>query len=160
MFSPRYRFADWPNPAVPLVTAGNYAVWRGAELVYCGMSGRQFAPELANTGKKQGLFTRLASHASGRLSGDQFCVYVANRLVLPTLTQDALSRFATGEFRLDLLTKKFIHEQLEYQFVCVNSAAEAYALEEQCRQGRIFGAKPLLNPSNRVDKVTPNPPIT
>jgi len=34
------------------------------------------------------LYTRLRSHASGRRSGDQFCIYVADRFVLPTLSQE------------------------------------------------------------------------
>jgi hypothetical protein len=150
-FSKTYRFFDWPNAAVPTGTAGVYAVWRGSELVYCGMSGRQFSLEVAASGRKYGLYTRLASHAAGRLSGDQFCVYVANRLVLPGLTQDVLPRFGTGELTLDMLTKRFIREHLEYQFALVASAAEAFALEAMCRQGRVFGVKPLLNPSNRGD---------
>ena len=26
-FSPRHRFADWPNPDIPAVAAGVYAIW-------------------------------------------------------------------------------------------------------------------------------------
>ncbi len=60
------------------------------------------------TGKRFGLWTRIASHASGRLSGDQFCVYVANRYVVPKLTPIELSQFASGELNLDALTKRYI----------------------------------------------------
>jgi hypothetical protein len=83
-FSPRFRFSDWRNSPVPLISAGNYVIWQGTELLYSGMAGRQFDPEKAGGRLKYGLYTRLASHASGRLSGDQFCVYVANRLIMPT----------------------------------------------------------------------------
>jgi hypothetical protein len=38
--------------------------------------------------------------AAGR-SGDQFCVYVADRLVLPTLAPKEVRRVATGELQLD-----------------------------------------------------------
>jgi hypothetical protein len=96
-FSQRFRFSDWPNPEVPLAAPGNYAIWQGPKLIYCGMSGRQFNPEVAASRRKYGLYTRLASHASGRLSGDQFCVYVANRLVIPELEPASLARFSTGE---------------------------------------------------------------
>lgn len=96
---------------------------------------------------KFGLVTRLASHASGRLSGDQFCVYVANRLVIPSLKPEQLAKFATGELNLDSLTKAYINERLEYQFAFVQSSAKAYALEKRCREGVIFGVKPLLNPA-------------
>ena len=63
--------------------------------------------------------TWLNSHASGRLSGDQFCVYVANRLVVPYLLPDQLSRFADGRLSLDVLTKKYIHEHFSYSYALV-----------------------------------------
>ena len=87
------------------------------------------------------------SHASGRLSGDQFCVYVANRLVIPSLKPEQLAKFATGELNLDSLTKAYSNERLEYQFAFVQSSAEAYALEKRCREGATFGVKPLFNPA-------------
>ena len=40
-FSPRFPFAAWPNPAIPAVAAGVYAIWKDRELIYCGMSGRE-----------------------------------------------------------------------------------------------------------------------
>lgn len=40
-FTPRFPFADWPNPGVPAVAAGVYAIWKDNELIYCGMSGRE-----------------------------------------------------------------------------------------------------------------------
>ncbi len=145
-FSQRYRFADWPNKDIPNVAAGVYAVWNGEELFYCGMSGRQIEKAIADGKKKFGLVTRLNSHASGRLSGDQFCVYVANRLVIPSLSMKDLPKFKTGECRLDELTKAFIHDNLDYQYVLVGSSAEAYSVEDRARRGEIFGQKPLLNP--------------
>jgi len=145
-FSKKYRFADWPNKDLPLVAAGVYAIWNGDELFYCGMSGRQIEKAIAEGKQKFGLVTRLNSHASGRLSGDQFCVYVANRLVIPRLTCVELEKFGTGELKLDELTKIFIHDHLDYQYVLVDSSAEAYAVEFSARKGEIFGQKPLLNP--------------
>ena len=109
------------------------------------MSGRGFEEKAKQNPKEFGLITRHRSHASGRLSGDQFCVYVANRLVIPNLRPDDLSRFATGEVNLDRLTKSYVHESLDYQYCTVSGSAEAYALEERCRRGVVFGQKPLLN---------------
>jgi hypothetical protein len=146
-FSRRYKFSDWPNHDVPAVAAGVYAVWEGPVLIYCGMSGRQFASGVASTRARFGLVTRLASHVSGRLSGDQFCVYVANRFVIPLMERAQLQRFASGEISLDVLTKAYIHDRLEYQFATVATSSDAYALERQCREGQIFGTKPLLNPA-------------
>lgn len=145
-FSERHRFADWPNPTLPLATAGVYAIWDADQLIYCGMSGREIERAQLAQKKRYGLITRLASHASGRLSGDQFCVYVANRLVLPSLQLDELKKFATGENTLDQMTKAYIHQRLEYQFAIVESSKQAYELEKMTRTGSVFGLKPLLNP--------------
>ncbi|MCR9770304.1 hypothetical protein QTO16_12815 [Vibrio harveyi] len=144
MFSKRYKFSEWSNSGIPQVAAGVYAIWRGQELVYCGMSGRQIEKNRHKV--KFGLITRIQSHASGRLSGDQFCVYVANRLVIPSLKQEDLPRFASGELKLDALTKSYIHEHLEYQYLVVESSDEAYDIENQARAGETFGTLPLLNP--------------
>jgi hypothetical protein len=99
-FTPRFPFADWPNPDVPAVAAGVYAIWKDKELIYCGMSGREIDSKGKTAPKKYGLVTRLNSHASGRLSGDQCCVYVANRFVIPSLKAEALPLFASGSLTL------------------------------------------------------------
>jgi hypothetical protein len=86
-----HRFQDWPNDQVPKRAAGVYTVWDGDRLLYVGMSGRAMAAEdleVSPNGRvvAKGLWTRLNAHASGRRSGDQFCVYVCDRFVVPTLT--------------------------------------------------------------------------
>jgi len=116
--------------------------------LYCGMSGRSIENARKAGKKKYGLITRLNSHASGRLSGDQFCVYVANRLVIPSITSDMLPQFASGELRLDSLTKQYIHEYLSYQYIIVQTSKESYELENKARSGETFGVKPFLNPIN------------
>ena len=145
-FSIRYRFSDWPNKSIPAVAAGVYAIWNDDQLFYCGMSGRGIEAAIDSGRKRYGLVTRLHSHASGKLSGDQFCVYVANRLVLPNLDASILPQFADGELKLDQLTRNYIHDHLDYQYVLVDSSKEAYTVEDQARRGQIFGSKPLLNP--------------
>jgi len=144
IFSARFKFSDWPNKAIPKVAAGIYAIWNGSELFYCGMSGREIEKNLHK--KKYGLITRLHSHATGRLSGDQFCVYIANRLVIPSLKQDDLPLFANGALKLDSLTKAYIHDHLDYQYVLIGTSVEAYAVEIKARNGELFGQKPRLNP--------------
>ena len=93
-FSTPAWFREWPNPTVPAVAAGVYVVWREGQLIYAGMSGRNI--EKQQHRKKYGLVTRLESHAKGRLSGDQFNVYVANRFVVPGLTAKQQSQMSTG----------------------------------------------------------------
>src|SRR5262245_47671871 len=92
---PLYLFRDWPNRNIPQVAAGVYTIWRGDSLIYVGMAGRGLTSEQidtfrADSARNKGLFSRLGSHAAGRRSGDQFCVYVADRLVLPTLSPQSI----------------------------------------------------------------------
>ena len=145
-FSKRFAFKDWPNKEIPHVAAGVYVIWGGKALLYCGMSGREYEKALINKKKKYGLVNRLNSHASGRLSGDQFCVYVANRFVIPLLGPDDLPKFSSGEYKLDTMTKSYIHQNLEYQYAVVESTKDAYNLEREIRQGNRFDLKPILNP--------------
>ena len=128
------------------MAASVYAIWRDSELIYCGMSGREIDVKGKAAPKKYGLITRLNSHASGRLSGDQFCVYVANRFVIPSLKTEELPLFANGELTLDVRTKAFIHEHLDYAYAPVETSAAAYELERAARRGGVFGAQPHLNP--------------
>ncbi|WP_081180304.1 hypothetical protein [Colwellia sp. PAMC 21821] len=145
-FSKRFKFSDWPNRDILAVAAGVYAIWHGDELIYCGMSGREIEKAVKENKKKYGLITRLNSHAQGRLSGNQFCVYVANRLVIPTLTTNDLSKFSTGEYKLDYMTKSYIRDNFEYQYIIVDTSSEAYSIEDKARSGEVFNQKPLLNP--------------
>ena len=143
-FTETFKFYDWPNPNVPKVAAGVYAIWENDKLIYCGMSGRSI--ETNSHKVKYGLVTRLHSHQSGRLSGDQFCVYVANRMVIPKLKQVELIQFESGDITLDRLTKQYIHNNLSYQYVVVPSSSEAYRVEILARKGELFSQKPYLNP--------------
>ena len=145
-FSCRHHFSDWPNRDIPDIAAGVYAIWNGNSLLYCGMSGREIEKAREQKKRKYGIVTRLQSHASGRLSGDQFCVYVANRLVIPSLVPEQMPMFAKGELKLDHLTKVFIHMHLDYQYIIVGSSREAYEIEASARRGEVFDEKPLLNP--------------
>jgi hypothetical protein len=142
-FSSRFWFRNWPNELVPLNVAGVYAVWHETTLIYGGMSGREI--EKNRHKKKYGLYNRLTAHASGRLSGDQFCVYVANRLVIPTLQPNILESFASGAMTLDKLTREYIHDHFEYQWCVLDTSKEAYEVELKLRNGTLFGKSPLLN---------------
>jgi hypothetical protein len=145
-----YRFADWPNPAVPNGSIGVYTVWQGDQLIYVGMSGR--AANTAAEGSDEdvprglrGLRSRLDSHASGRRSGDQFCVYVFDRLVLPTLSQEQIDDAARGRLSLDGLTRKLNRHSLSYRFALVADAPTARAVERQIQREGFAGQLPFLN---------------
>ena len=146
-FSKRFKFKNWPNSKLPQVAAGVYVIWYGEQLIYAGMSGGDIEKAIKDGKKKYGIITRLASHANGRLSGDQFSVYVANRIVIPELKQSQQKKFKDGEITIDQMTKKFIRTSLEYQYLLVDKSQDAYDLEMHCRRGVVFGSKPLLNPA-------------
>lgn len=147
-----YRFADWPNDEVPDSGAGVYTVWDEAgSLVYAGMAGRELRTDshpLASEDRKRrrGVSGRLHAHASGRRSGDQFCAYVFDRLVLPGLTPEEISAAAAGSLSLDALVRDYVRDHLSYRFVLSGDGTTALAIERAMRRGGLWGSKPLLNP--------------
>ena len=65
---------------------------------------------------RKGLWERLNSHASGRRSGDQFCVYICDRFIVPHLTDNERNALAGGTLSLDTMTRAFIREELSFRF--------------------------------------------
>ena len=111
-------FKDWPNSKVPTFGAGVYTIWhKDGRFIYVSMSGRGITADTIHRNTSHGIYTRLKSHASGRRSGDQFCVYVADRLVLPTLSQEDIAAIASGRHQMDAFVRTYIHENLSYRFV-------------------------------------------
>jgi hypothetical protein len=142
-----YSFADWPNSSVPTFGVGAYTIWQNdGRFLYVGMSGRGITAEATRRNTPQGIYTRLQSHASGRRSGDQFCVYVADRLVLPSLSQDDITAIASGRHRMDAFVRRYIHENLIYRFALLPDGAAAYAVEAAIKSGGWEYGRPLLNP--------------
>jgi hypothetical protein len=148
---PSYKFADWPNTHVPRVAAGVYTIWQRDRLIYVGMSGRGMrdtdteAPDEPK--KAKGLFTRLKSHATGRRSGDQFCVYVCDRLIVPDLTRAQQEQIREGTLLLDDLTKQHIHDRFKYRYVRTKDGQEAFELEREIQRNGLGGKLPELNPA-------------
>ena len=132
---PRLSFADGSVAEVPSAP-GVYAVWEGPALLYVGMSGR--------------LPSRLRAHASGRRSGDQFCVYVADRLVLPEMTAADVAAVGAGELSLDALTRSYVRERLTVSVAVTASGEAARRVERMGRAGGLDVGLPLLNPISRA----------
>ena len=84
---PAHRFADWPNKEVPKGKPGVYLIYQKGRWIYIGMSFKN-------------LQSRLNQHASGRRSGDQFCVYVSDRLVMKNLTDEQIKGISQGSIKL------------------------------------------------------------
>ncbi|MEC9352037.1 MAG: hypothetical protein VYD81_01855 [Planctomycetota bacterium] len=143
-----FSFSDWPNEEIPRVSVGVYTIWRGQQLVYVGYSGRNLRPHEIKAAKKpKGLLTRLKSHRTGLRSGDQFCLYVCDRFIIPVLDTETQQRLAVGERLLDGLTRKFIRGELSYRFITTEGSEAARRIESQVREGILNAGKPLLNPA-------------
>ena len=138
---PIHWFSDWPVNAVPRSGAIVYTIWeRNDRFIYVGMAGRSGA-SVNGTGP----FGRLASHASGRRSGDQFCIYICDRLVLPSL-HNRFPEIAAGQLSLDKLTREFIRAELGFRFITVADGPTALAIERNIQRGALRSGKPFLNP--------------
>jgi hypothetical protein len=150
-----YDFSAWPNLDVPRVASGVYTIWnRDGGYLYAGMAGGSLTQESIserrlNPMAQAELWGRLNSHASGRRSGDQFCLYVADRLVLPTLARETIAAVGNGTESMDRLAKEFIRKELSYRFVETRDSAETLEVERLARGGLASLGKPLLNPLGR-----------
>jgi len=137
---PLCRLGDAIASEVPTTGAGIYTVWddRG-QLVYVGVAGRN--PEGA------GLAGRLRSHASGRRSGDQFCVYVADHYVLPELSQEQIRAITDSQLSMAGLVREKIRRSFSFRAVAAPDYATALAVESWIKSGQAPCGRPRLNPS-------------
>ena len=71
----------------------------------------------------------MISHASGVRSGDQFCVYISDRLVINNLTDEQIKGTSEGTYSLDHQIRDFIRTELSYRYVLVPDDPTARALE-------------------------------
>jgi len=108
--------------------------------MYVGMAGRKGASP-----NSQGPFGRLDSHASGRRSGDQFSIYICDRIVL-SLVHNRISEIVAGDLSLDRLTREFIRTELGFRFVKAADHRDALAIERQIQRGALESGRPFLNP--------------
>jgi hypothetical protein len=144
-----FAFVDWPNVQVPRFGAGVYTILHGdRRFIYVGMSGRSITSATEPPQRPYGLWAGLDSHAGGRRSGDQFCVYVADRLVLPTLTPDDIEQITSGRHRFDAFVRRYIHHHLSYRYTIAPDGAAAHATEATIRSGEWAFGRPLLNPAS------------
>jgi hypothetical protein len=146
---PKRKFSEWLKSDIESVRTGVYCIWNeNDELVYVGMSGREYSKKIGST-KPYGLRLRLHKHASGKLSGDQFCVYVANRIIIPQLLSENLSeyssKFSDGTLTLNLKVKEHIHKHFSYNFTYTENEQESYLLEDYIRKKGINNKKSFLN---------------
>ena len=134
-----YWFKDWSPSDVP-EEPGVYTVWNDAgEFLYVGTA--------TSSGRSKGLRSRLRSHARGRRGGDQFNVYVADRLVLQTLEKKQIGDISAGVLLFDDLIRDYNREHLSFRF-CRCPETNPKDIEDLLKDGRWpHGKKPVLNPS-------------
>jgi hypothetical protein len=140
-----YSFSEGLHTDLPFAKPGVYTIWRNVDFIYVGIAGRSLDLTIEHK-RIRGVRDRLDSHWRGRRSGDQFAVYVCDRLVLPQLTPSQISQISAGELSLDALTRVYIHQHLSYRFIVLPSFSEAMAIESSFAKGDTPIGKPLLNP--------------
>lgn len=135
-------FAENPRKYIPSKGSIIYTVWDSSgAFIYVGISGLQKLKARRNPQ------SRMVSHASGRRSGDQFCIYIHDFFVVPELIKSG--EFIAKKGELDALTKRFIRNNLYYRFLAfesIDSDRIVRKLEKQLQAGACR-AKPLLNGS-------------
>jgi hypothetical protein len=133
-------FDEDPRKYIPNKGSIIYTVWdREGNFIYVGISGLQKSIEKRNPQ------SRMVSHASGRRSGDQFCVYIHDYFVIPELIKN--SSFEPSRGILDKLTKNYIQSNLNYRFLAFesnDSEVVVRKLEKRIQAGAC-GIKPFLN---------------
>lgn len=90
---------------------------------------------------------RLNSHRSGRRSGDQFCIYIQDFYVLPSLIKtlkENKEEYVFEKGRLDREVGNFIRENLRLKYLSVQKD-DVVDLENRIREGK-YGRAPKLNP--------------
>lgn len=144
---PTHRFSDALATSVPVRGAGVYTIWDAeGDLIYVGVAGRN--PDGA------GLASRLRSHASGRRSGDQFCVYVADHYVLPELSSEQVQAIVASRLSMDVLVRERIRRSLSFRVATVQDYAHALSVERWIKSGAAGCGPPRLNPASRANNLS------
>jgi hypothetical protein len=141
---PLHRFSDFPTLTdLPRTGAAVYTIWDDAgALIYVGVSGR-------NSASTTGPWGRLRSHWNGRRSGDQFCVYVADHYVLPTLTREQVGAIAAPDPTLSMDDLVANHVRAHFGFRVAEAAdySTALATENAIKAGALGAGPPRLDPA-------------
>jgi hypothetical protein len=149
--APLREFSRWEQHRadVPTTAWGVYTVWAHVEgeerLMYVGMGGTSSRRE-----DGAGLLSRLSSHASGQRSGNRFCIYVCDRLVLRTLSDEDIAEIAAGRLSLDSRTREVIRSKFGFRLVSVPDARTALDLEKAIKRG-VLGELPYLQNPHRIE---------
>ena len=113
-----------------------YSIFHNEEFIYIGRCGVTNFQHF-----------RLNSHRSGRRSGDQFCIYIQDYYVLPSLIntlKESKEEYVFEKGKLDREVGNFISENLRLKYLSVQKD-DVVDLENRIREGK-YGRTPKLNP--------------
>ena len=79
-------------------------------------------------------------------AADQFCIYVADRLVLPSLTAEQIADIGYGRLQLDALVRGYIRDRLAYRFISAEDGKQAYEVENAIKRGRLANVRYSIRP--------------
>lgn len=141
----KISFQNQPDDPIPDIAIGVYTIWEGDRFIYVGISGREVHKESKT--KVRGLKQRLRAHWRGGLGGDQFAVYVFERITAPQVTREQLDAMGEGTLTLIELNQEYIRTKLSYRFLVVDAYSEAKEIEDALKSGKYDPpGKPFLNP--------------
>jgi hypothetical protein len=111
-----------------------------SEFIYVGIGGLS-----GNSVIDRNPRSRIRQHTQGTRSGDQFCIYIQDFYVLPTLIGQV---YTPVKGYLDKLTKEFIQTRLTYRYYVVQSDDSdkvVRRLERELQSAQHGHAIPKLN---------------
>ena len=85
----------------------------GTDYIYVGIGGLS-----GKSVQERNPRSRIIQHAQGRRSGDQFCIYIQDFYVIPSIIN---SQYTPKKGYLDMLTKEFIQKRLSYRYLVVQT---------------------------------------
>lgn len=143
---PEYSFQSRPDDPIPDSCAGVYTIWEGERFLYVGIAGRDLSKP--SKSKVRGLKQRLRAHWKGGLGGDQFAVYVFERITAPELDKSQLKAMGEGTLTLIDLNQDYIRNRLSFRFIETHNYEKAMEIENLLKKGGFQNySKPFLNPN-------------
>ena len=117
LFSPNVELSSFSTSNIhhiPEYGSILYAVFLdNKEFIYVGIGGLS-----GKSVKERNPRSRIIQHAQGRRSGDQFCIYIQDFYVIPTIINKT---YEPKKGYLDTLTKEFIQSRLTYRYLVVQT---------------------------------------
>lgn len=110
------------------------------EFIYVGIGGLS-----GKSVKERNPRSRIIQHSQGRRSGDQFCIYIQDFYVIPSIINKT---YEPMKGYLDTLTKEFIQSRLTYRYLVVqtdDSDKVVRRLERELQSNQHGHGVPKLN---------------